>query len=126
MPLSSYKQLEVYQLALDLIVVLHDLTSRFPADELFGLKSQLMRAAYSVPMNIAEGYGRGSRKDYAQFIAIARGSLFEVDAGLDVAQHMGYIMIESAASLGEQVSTIGKMLTRLRTKLLSISHGATN
>jgi four helix bundle protein len=70
---------------MDLVVEIYELAQGFPADEKYALKSQIRRAVCSVPMNIAEGHGRGTRKDYAHFVAMARGSLMGVDTAVDIA-----------------------------------------
>ncbi|RPI59311.1 MAG: four helix bundle protein, partial [Planctomycetaceae bacterium] len=78
-PIRSYKDLQVWQKSMELAGQIYEATQKFPADERFGLTSQLRRAAVSVPSNIAEGYGRGTRKDYKRFLQVARGSLYELE-----------------------------------------------
>jgi four helix bundle protein len=97
---------------------IYKLARRFPDYERFGLWSQVTRAATSVPANIAEGSRRGSRKDYAQFVAIARGSVGEVETFLLIAIRLGYISKDEAAEALEQLTEISKMLASLRTRLL--------
>ena len=114
---KSFKDLKVWQRSIQLSLAIYRLTAGFPKEERFGLASQLQRAGVSVPSNIAEGYGRGSRKDYKQFLAIARGSTLEVQTQLIIAKELGYCKLETpkqAESLSEEVS---KMLYALIQKL---------
>lgn len=114
---KSYKDLKVWQRSLQLSVAIYRLTARFPAEERFGLAHQLRRAGVSVPSNIAEGYGRGTRKEYKQFLTVARGSTLEVQTQLLIASELGYCEpkeLESVNLLSEEVS---KMLYALIAKL---------
>jgi len=77
--LKSYKELIVWQKSMTLVKELYKLTESFPENEKFGLTSQMRRASISIPSNIAEGWGRLSRKNYIQFLRISRGSLFELE-----------------------------------------------
>ncbi len=83
--LESYRELKVWQKAIDLVVECYRLSQAFPKDEIYGLTSQLRRASVSIPANIAEGYGRGSHGEYLQFLAVAQGSLKEVETHLIIA-----------------------------------------
>ena len=87
------------------------LSKDFPADERYALTDQLRRAAVSIPSNIAEGSGRASSKDYAHFLAIARGSLYETLTQIQIAQDLGYI--DKNGALEELAADVGKMLTSL-------------
>jgi four helix bundle protein len=114
---KSYKDLTVWQRGIELSLAIYRLTARFPKEERYGLASQLQRAGVSIPSNIAEGYGRGTRKDYKQFLSIARGSTLEVQTQLIIANELGYCELDSliqAQSLSEEVS---KMLYSLIQKL---------
>lgn len=88
-------------------------TATLPSDERFGLTSQLRRAAIAVPSNIAEGFGRGSSRDYARFLKIARGSLFELDTQLLFALELGYLTRESHESLLNDWNDVSKVLAGL-------------
>jgi four helix bundle protein len=95
----------------------YKLTAGFPKDETYGLTSQLRRASVSVASNIAEGYGRGTRGEYKQFLAIARGSNCEVQTQLIIARELGYgnkALLDNAENLSQQV---GKMLNAILDKL---------
>jgi len=88
--LKSYRELLVWQKAIELTVLVYRLTEVFPKREVYGLAAQLRRAAVSIPSNIAEGYGRGSRKEYLQFLSIAQGSLKELETQIILAQRLTY------------------------------------
>jgi four helix bundle protein len=83
--------LRVWQDAMRLVTHLYEITGEFPKDELFGLVSQMRRAAVSVPSNIAEGASRGSVKEFIRFLLIARGSLSELDTQVRIAENLGFI-----------------------------------
>mgnify|MGYP001600943139 FL=1 len=87
----NFENLEIYQLANDLVVKIYEVTNNLPKEELFGLTSQIRRAAVSVVLNIVEGSGRGGKKDFARFINQGIGSLFEVKAGLILAVKLKYL-----------------------------------
>lgn len=114
----SHRELIVWRKAMDLTVLVYGLAGKFPKSEQFALTQQLTRAAASVPANIAEGNARGTRKDYANFISIARGSLMETETFLTLAVRLGYIKETEAAPAMELITEISKMLTSLRSKLI--------
>jgi four helix bundle protein len=89
--ISGYRDLRVWQSGYELTLELYLLTKKFPKEESFGLVSQMRRAASSIPANIAEGYERNHRKEYLQFLHIAKGSLGELDTYLLLAKDLGYI-----------------------------------
>src|SRR5215813_8067772 len=90
MEIRSYRDLRVWQTAMDLTVSVYDITASFPIHERFGLISQLRRASISIASNIAEGHGRSTRGEYLQHISIARGSTIEVEVQLLLAERLGY------------------------------------
>ena len=85
-----FKDLEVWRVSMDLVVKGFEITREFPKSEQFGLASQLQRSAVSIPSNIAEGSGRGTRKDFAHFLDQARGSLFEVITQLEISRSLSF------------------------------------
>ena len=89
--ITGFRDLHVWQCAYDLTLDLYRTTQSFPKDESFGLTSQIRRAASSVPANIAEGYERNHRKEYLQFLFIAKGSIGELDTYLLLARDIGYL-----------------------------------
>jgi four helix bundle protein len=107
------KQLQVWQKAIALCEAIYQATHRFPDDERFGLTTQMRRAAVSIPSNLAEGYGRGTRRDYRQFVRIARGSAFEVETQIIVAQRLGFLTDDAANVLVSQVREVLRMLNGL-------------
>ena len=118
--IQSYRDLKVWQQAMDLAEASYLLTRRFPREEIYGLTSQIRRAAASIPANIAEGNGRDTRREYIQFLRIAQGSLKELETHLILCTRIG--LVDSAAmekSLG-QCEDIGKMLRALIRSLEAI------
>lgn len=117
MLIKSYKDLTVWQKAMHMVGFVYDATERFPAAERFGLSSQMQRAAVSVPANIAEGYGRGTRNDYAHFIDISHGSVAELETLISLAHSRKYMSTDTCSTIEEQLDEIGKMLRSLRKSL---------
>ncbi len=114
---DSFKDLVVWQRAIQLSLAIYKLTSSFPDSERFGLTNQLRRASVSVASNIAEGYGRSSRGEYLQFLGHARGSNFEVQTQLTIAEGLGFgneATRRAAGGLSEEVS---RMLVAMMSKL---------
>jgi four helix bundle protein len=108
--MSSYKDLLIWQKGIDLSLSIYEMSKSFPIDEQFGLTSQLRRSATSVPLNIAEGYGRGSNKSFANFIKIARGSLFELSTIMEISFRLEYVNIDQNIFFSTQIEELGKML----------------
>ncbi|HLA28971.1 MAG TPA: four helix bundle protein [Syntrophales bacterium] len=117
MSIKSYRDLEVWQKAMELVVECYQITKCFPVKEVYGLASQLQRAAVSVPANIAEGRSRRHNKEFIQYISIAYGSLAELETHIEIAKRLGYIVADSAVELINKTSTIGRMLNGLRRSL---------
>jgi four helix bundle protein len=110
----GYRDLRAWQQAMGLVTEIYRVTRTFPKEDLYGLVSQIRRAAVSVPSNLAEGHGRNSSNEFRQFIGQARGSLSEVETQLEIAKNLGYMKAEAAGTLMEQAEAVGKMLTGLR------------
>ncbi len=121
MPIESYRSLLVWQKSVDFVVLVYRLLGRFPRNEQYGLANQMQRAAVSIPSNIAEGKERQSDRDFARFIAIALGSLAELETQLLIAQRLGYLDEASLQEATVQADEIGKMLRSLH-KTLSIAN----
>jgi four helix bundle protein len=98
---KKYSDLIAWQKAMDLVAVVYQLTAEFPKAEVYGLTSQLRRAAVSVPSNIAEGYARSGRREFAHALSIALGSLAEVETQILIAERLGYLAADSRANLLE-------------------------
>lgn len=111
--MSNYKELKVWQKSHLLALRVYKITETFPANEMYGLTSQLRRVAASIPTNIAEGQGRLSKKEYKQFLSISRGSAKEVEYLLLLAKDLGYINDEIYKELSTKCETILKMLNGL-------------
>ena len=88
---KGFKQLKAWQRGYELVLEVYKVSKNFPKEEIYGLVSQIRRAAVSVPANIAEGYERNHRKEYLQFLHIAKGSLGEVETYLYLAKDLGYL-----------------------------------
>lgn len=117
MTVSNYRDLTVWQKAMDLVADCYRLTSSFPASERFALCSQLQRAAVSVPANIAEGNGRSHTKEFLNHLSIANGSLKEVETHILIAERLRYIDKPTAERLLKQAAEVGRMLTGLKKAL---------
>jgi four helix bundle protein len=112
---QCFQDLLVWQKAMNLVIQIYDVTRRFPKEELFGLTSQIRRAAVSIPSNIAEGQGRLSRGEFRQFLGNARGSMAELETQLLIAEHLGYL--QNAESLFRDLAEVGRMLNGLISSL---------
>jgi four helix bundle protein len=110
---ESYRDLVAWQRAMSLVTQIYRATESFPRKEIYGLTNQLRRAAVSVPSNIAEGKGRRSKKEYAQFLFRARGSLFEVETQLEIACNLEYIAAEAYAQLKDHMTAVARVLSGL-------------
>ncbi|MBI5005404.1 MAG: four helix bundle protein [Candidatus Lloydbacteria bacterium] len=117
--MHSYKGLIVWQKAMELVIVVYELTEKFPREEIYGLTSQMRRAAVSIPSNIAEGRFRGTRKDYIQFLRIAYSSGAELETQVEIAKrllktkHLDYDKADTF--LLEVMKMLNKMLSNLKT-----------
>lgn len=116
---SDYRQLKVWQKALDLAVEIYDLVKLLPKEETYALSDQMRRAAVSIPSNIAEGQGRNSDKEFVNFLSIARGSLWELETQIELCERLHYIdscLKSNVLSLSTEIS---KMLNALSNSLKS-------
>lgn len=113
--LKSYKELIVWQKSITLVKEIYKITSTLPENEKFGLISQMRRASVSIPSNIAEGWGRLSRKNYIQFLRISRGSLFELETQILITKELNYI--SDCETIENLIIEISKMLNSLIRKL---------
>ena len=108
-----YKDLVAWRKAMELVTATYRASAKFPKDELFGLTSQLRRAAISIPSNIAEGQGRLSEKEFRYFLGQSRGSLMEVETQIQIAQNLGYLQSHEAEVLLESCAEVGRILNGL-------------
>lgn len=111
--IRSYRDLDVWSVAMDLAAAAYLSTRSFPREELFGLTSQIRRSASSIPANIAEGFGRGQRRSFSHFLRIAQGSLKELETHLALAVRVEAMNKEQAAELEKLCDRIGRMLRNL-------------
>jgi len=115
---SSYKDLIVWQRSMDLVVAVYKLTEKLPKSEIYGLTSQMSRAAVSIPSNIAEGRRRGSRKDYRQFLIIAYGSGAELETQIEIVKRLPFGAAldyhEVDSLLSETMKMLNKMIATLK------------
>jgi four helix bundle protein len=112
-PINSYRDLIAWQRAFALGCKVHCLTRKLPKHELFGLTSQLRRAGTSVALNIAEGYGKGTRPDYVRYLRTSRGSLYELDTGLLFALEFEYITQEDYRPVKDLLDEAERVLAGL-------------
>ncbi|PSJ65591.1 four helix bundle protein [Kumtagia ephedrae] len=115
--IDSYRDLVVWQQAMDLAVAVYATTRTWPKEELYGLTSQVRRAAASVPANIAEGYGRENLGSYQQFLRIAQGSLKEMETHLLIAERIDIARRDTIRPLMDSSESVGKLLRLLIRKL---------
>ncbi len=113
MHIQSYRDLQVWQKAMDLCVEVHNAALVFPKQELFGLSAQLNRSVVSVPSNIAEGHGRRTTPDFIHFLSISRGSLNEVETQITLAMRYNYISQSDHDDLLERCGEIGRIINGL-------------
>ena len=111
--IKSYRDLLVWQQAMDLAVLCYSLTRSFPREEMFGLTSQVRRSSASVAANIAEGHGRESSGSFVQFLRIAQGSLKETETHLLLSERLALLTAEQAAAAMKTCDEIGRMLRSL-------------
>ena len=111
--MRDFHNILAWQKADDLAVAIYEATRAFPKEEIYALTSQIRRAAYSVPANVAEGASRNSQKDYLHFLFIARGSLAETTYFLHLSRRLGYLNEEFHSRLAEQADKASRVLTGL-------------
>ena len=112
-PITSYRDLRVWQDAMTLAETCYRLTREFPRDELFGLTAQIRRSAASIAANIAEGHGREHTRSFIQYLRISQGSLKELETHLLLAERVSIANAQSVAPIMEHCQSLGKMLRAL-------------
>ncbi len=117
MAIRSYRELEVWQLGMDLAECCYRATKSFPREEMFGLTSQIRRAAVSIPANIAEGQGRAHTKEFLNHLSITRGSLKELETHLILSHRVELLPKQTLEDLLNLTDRIGRMLSQLRKAL---------
>jgi four helix bundle protein len=116
-PITDYRDLDVWNEAMNLAAAIYDMTRTFPREELFGMTSQMRRASVSVATNIAEGYGRQQTRPFIQFLRVSQGSLKEVETLLRLSERVGLTSTIHADQGMARCERIGKMLVGLVRKL---------
>ncbi|HEX3085617.1 MAG TPA: four helix bundle protein [Pyrinomonadaceae bacterium] len=119
MQIKSFRDLRVWQAGIDLVRNVYQMTAQFPRSEVYGLASQMQRAAVSVPSNIAEGHTRESTKEYLQHLSIAQASLAELETQLEIAKQLSYVPENEATQLLEAITSLSRQLFALRNALMN-------
>ena len=118
-----FEQLEIWKLAIDFASHVYEVTEAFPRPEVFGLRSDIRKAGNSVPLNIGEGAGRGTKKDFARFLDIAMGSVYEVVTGMAIALKRRYIATGEYRAIYDEAEVPAKKLTRFQATLTPSPRG---
>lgn len=111
--IKTYKDLIVWQKSMEVVEIVFKETKSFPGSELYGLVSQMKRAAVSIPSNIAEGFGRNSPKEFAQFYSISYGSALELETQLIIAKRIGYLNEEGYKKITALLNEVLKILNKM-------------
>ena len=114
---SHYREMIVWQKAMDLTVEIYSIVKLLPRDETYALCDQMRRAAVSIPSNIAEGQGRESSKEFVRFLSVARGSLRELSTQLEICERLHYVNKSVTLLSRALITEVDKMITSLATKL---------
>jgi S23 ribosomal protein. len=117
--MHQYKELKIWQKAMELVTEIYRITKGFPNDEKFGLVSQINRSAVSIPSNIAEGAGRNSEKEFIQFLAISHASSFELETQLIISRNINYLSNDTLNEFTDQITELQKMNFALQSRLKS-------
>ncbi len=116
--IQSYKDLLIWQKGIEITEKVYLLTKSFPSEEIYSLTNQIKRATVSIPSNIAEGFGRNSTKSYVNFLKISRGSLYELETQLIIAEKQNFISdLDLLQSIIELISEEGKMINSYINKI---------
>ena len=115
--MHNFKELKVWKGGIELTKVIFQITRSFPAEERYGLTSQIVRSAISIPSNIAEGCGRITNKDFKHFLTMALGSSFELETQIIIAKDFNYINEEELNNISTQIVEIQKMIYGLQKSL---------
>jgi four helix bundle protein len=111
--MNNYKELKVWQKAIDLAVKAYEVTKLFPPSELFGLVSQIQRSSVSIAANISEGAGRNTDKEFVHFLGISTGSAYELNTHLIVSNRIGFLSAQEYSGMSQMLDEIEKMLIAL-------------
>jgi four helix bundle protein len=114
---AAYRKLETWQVAMEFVERCYKATRTFPREELYGLTSQMRRAAVSIPSNVAEGYCRRKMKAYANHVSIALGSHAEVETHVEIAFRLGFVSEPTRDALDRDLASVGRLLSALHRSL---------
>ena len=112
--MHNFRKLDIWIDSVELADIVYTITDSFPQTELFGLASQMQRAAVSVPSNIAEGAGRDSDKDFTRFLAISLGSLYELETQIEIAHRRAFLTTENYYSIVAHIESLQKRIYNFR------------
>ena len=115
--MHNYKKLHIWQEGIKLARKIYEVTSTFPANEKYGIVSQMTRAAVSIPSNIAEGAGRSGSKEFVNFLSIAIGSIFELHTQIAICEQIGYLDAETVRELEEQTFTLQQQIAAYKQRI---------
>lgn len=115
--MHNFKELKIWNRAMDMVVEVYKTTEKFPPEEKYGITSQIRRSAVSVPSNVAEGAGKNSDKDFVRFLSIAQGSSYELQTQLILSQRLGFINKDNCDAIVNDISEIQKMNYRFQESL---------
>ncbi|MCQ2975821.1 MAG: four helix bundle protein [Bacteroidales bacterium] len=115
--IKSYKELIVWQKSISLVEYIYCILQQYPKDELYGIISQMKRASISIPSNISEGFGRHSKNDFAKFLLIARGSLFELQTQIELSLRLNFINKNQYDNFNSLSTDVEKLLNGLLSKI---------
>jgi len=115
--MHRYRELKVWQKAIDLAVEVYQITEKLPKEERYGLISQINRCVVSIPSNIAEGAGRNTKKDFDNFLGISLGSSFELDTQLVISNRLGSVSSDDFEKIESELEHIQNMIAKLKQSL---------
>ncbi len=111
--MKSFKDLEVWQKSISLVVEVYSITNSFPKEETYLLTSQIRKSAVSIPSNIAEGWARGSTNEYKYFLTISRGSLAELETQFIISNKLNYVNSNQMKEVSKRIESVAMMLNKL-------------
>ena len=120
--MKTHRDLKVWTNSINLVTMIYQVTSDFPKEELFGITSQMRRAAVSIPSNIAEGAARNSTKEFNNFLSIALGSASELEIQILISRNLSYLNSNNSEKLLNDLNEIQKMIQGLMKNLKSTNH----
>lgn len=111
--MKTHKDLDVWNLSIELVTAIYKITQKFPEEEKYGLTAQIRRAAVSIPSNIAEGAARGSDKEFIRFLYFSMGSTMELETQFIISKNLSYLNEETFNKINTELNSIGKMINGL-------------